>query len=251
MLSIALAALLVVCLTFSACQTVLPTPLLEVQEQAAGGTTVVFRVVIDRPGWLVLRPAVPAGEPVAGSELARAYLPDAGEYASITMAVGGAVVGNADVSASLHYDDPADQAFTFSPGSEDDPLVLVDSNEVTVSFTMRGVTPYVDVEDTGTGQGTVMIEVAIDRPGWLVLHPATGEAKPDSATVLASTHLAEAGVYPGFEVTVPADVARTYFAVLYYDDPADADFTYAAGGSEDPPVRVGGVAVEEAFTVGE
>ena len=235
MLRIALAAFLVVCLMLSACKTVMPTPLLEVQEQSVEDATVVFRAAIDMPGWLVLHPATPAGELDVTSELARVYLPDAGEYASITMGVGGVVVGDADV-------------FTYTAVGAEDPPVTVEDSEVTVSFTMQGITPYVEVEVTGTGEGVVTIEVAIDKPGWLVLHPPTLEGEPDADTVLARTYLADAGIYPGFEVTVPAG---TYYPVLHYDDPADAEFTFVSGGTGDPPVRVGGIAVEEAFTVGE
>jgi len=223
-----LAALLIASLALSACQEkkVIPTPILDVQEQAAEGGTVVFQAAIDGPGWLVLHPTTPAGEPDASSEIARAYLPKAGEYARITMSVGDAVVGDADVVARLYYDDPADQAFTFSPGGEEDPLVFVDDSTVTVSFTVRGVTPHIEVDDTSALQGTVVIKVVIDKPGWLVLRPPTAEGKPDTLTLLSSTYLAAAGVYPGFEVTLPVDVARSYFAVLHYDDPADGEFSY-------------------------
>lgn len=251
MLRITTVVFLAVCLLLSACQTVVPSPLLEVQDQSAEDATVVFRAAIDRPGWLVLYTATSGGQPDTSAQLVHASLAEAGEYASITMTIGDAIIGDATAFAVLHYDDPADGEFTFAPGGSDDPEVSVEGEVVSVSFTVRGVSPYVEVQDEGVQDGTVMINAAIDRPGWLVLHTATSEGVPDAAMVLSSTYLAAPGVYPGFEVTVPTDVARTYFVVLYYDDPADGEFTFAPGGTDDPPVKVGGSAVEEAFTVGE
>jgi len=251
MLKVILAVLLIACLVLSACQTVLPTPLLEVVDQSTEDAVITFRVVIDKPGWLVLHPTTPAGGPDTSAEIARAYLPEQGEYASIDMAVGGAVVSDTVVTAMLYYDDPADEAFTFSPGGDDDPLVRVEDEVVMVSFTMQGLSPYVEVDSTGAGDGTVIIEACIDKPGWLVLRPVTLAGEPDTSTVTAITPLATAGVYPGFEVTLSATPARSYYAILYYDDPADGEFTFTSGGTDDPPVKVDGSTVEEAFTAGE
>ncbi|HUV43622.1 MAG TPA: hypothetical protein VMW13_02210 [Dehalococcoidales bacterium] len=251
MVKVILAVVLIACLVLSACQTILPTPLLEVVDQSTEDAIITFRVVIDKPGWLVLRPTTPAGGPDTSAEIARAYLPEQGEYASIDMAVGGAVVIDTDVIAMLYYDDPVDEAFTFSPGGEGDPVVMVEEEVVMVSFTMQGLSPYIEVDNTDAGSGTVIIKACIDKPGWLVLHTLTLEGEPDTSSVLATTPLAAAGVYPGFEVTLSATPARSYYAVLYYDDPADDEFTYIAGGTEDPPVKVDGSTVEEVFTVGE
>lgn len=251
MLRIITVVFLAVCLLLPACQTVVPSPLLEIQEQSAEDATIVFRAAIDKPGWLVLYRATSGGQPDASAELVHASLAEAGEYASITMTIGDAIIGDATVFAVLHYDDPADGGFTFTAVGTDDPQVSVEGEVVSVSFMVQGVSPYVEVQDEGVQDGTVTIKAAIDRPGWLVLHTATPEGEPDTAAVLSSTYLAAPAVYPGFEVTVPADVARTYFAVLYYDDPADSEFTFVTGGTDDPPVSVDGSAVEDAFTVGE
>jgi len=252
MLRLMLALLLVACLMLSACQTVMPTPALEVQSQSAEDGTVVFSAAIDGPGWLVLHPAKPGGGPDATTELARAYLPDAGTYGSIKMTLGGAAIGDTAVVAMLHYDDPVDSKFTFAAGKTDDPAVEVEGAAVMVSFTIQGIFPVVEVVETDVELGTVVLKAVIDRAGWLVLHPATAQGTPDTATAAASILLAAAGVYPGFEVSLPTGAAaRSYFAVLYYDNPADEEFTFAPGGTDDPPVKVGGVAVEDVFTVGK
>jgi hypothetical protein len=250
MLKIILAVFLIACLVLSACQTVLPTPLLEVVDQSTEDATITFRVVIDKPGWLVLRPTTPTGDPNTSAVITRAYLPEQGEYASIDMKVGGAVVSDTVVIATLYYDDPVDEVFTFMAGGDDDPPVTVEDEVVAVSFTLKGLSPYVEVDDTSAVSGTVIIKVGIDKPGWLVLHAVTVAGEPDTSTVLAATPLAAAGVYPGFEVTLPAQPARSYYAVLYYDDPADGEFTFTSGGTDDPPVEVDSNIVEEAFTVG-
>lgn len=251
MLKVMLAVLLITCLVLSACETVRPTPLLEVVDQSTEDAIITFQVVIDKPGWLILHPTTPAGGPDTSAEIARAYLPEWGEYASIDMAVGGAVVSDTAVTAMLYYDDPVDEAFTFSAGGNDDPPVRVEDEVVMVSFTIQGLTPYIEVDDKGAGDDTVIIKACIDKAGWLVLHPVTLAGEPDTSTVSAITPLATASVYPGFEVTLPATSARSYYAILYYDDPADGEFTFTSGGTDDPPVKVDGSTIEEAFSVGE
>jgi len=245
------AAFLVLCLVLSACKTVVPSPLLELKGQGEEDGTIVFRVAIDKPGWLVLHPASPAGEPETGSVLTRAYLSEAGEYASVNVKMGGAVVGDTGAVAALYYDDPADQNFDYVPGGEQDPPVTVEGEEVALSFTIEGISPYVTVEDTDTRDGAVAIEAGIDGPGWLAVYPATAAGKADTSRLLASTYLPRAGTYPGFDVTVPADTARTYFAVIHYDDPADEEFTFTPAGADDPRVEIDGSAVQDYFTVGQ
>ena len=251
MVKVSLAVFLVACLVLSACQTVLPTPLLEVVDQSTEDAVITFRVVIDKPGWLILHPTTSAGGPDTSAEIARAYLPEQGEYANIDMTVGSTVVSDTDVIAMLYYDDPIDEAFTFSAGGDDDLPVRVEDEVVMVSFTMQGLSPYIEVDKTDGGDGTVIIKARIDKPGWLVLHPVTLAGDPDTSTVTAIAPLAAAGVYPGFEVTLSATPARSYYAVLYYDDPADGEFTFVSGGTDDPPVKVDGNIVEDAFTAGE
>ncbi|HEY90534.1 MAG TPA: hypothetical protein G4O07_01750 [Dehalococcoidia bacterium] len=241
---------LIACLLLSSCQAVIPEPLIEVLDEDTEGASVSFRVAIDKPGWLVLHPAATGGGPDAGSEITRAYLAEAGEYAKITMPVTDAIIGNVDGFAMLHYDEPADEAYTFAPGGDDDPPVTVDDAVLMAPFTMHGATPYIEVQDSGAGDGVITIKVGIDKPGWLVLRTATAEGRPDVTVLTASTYLSAAGVYPGFEVTLPTTPARPYFAILYYDDPADGEFTHTSIGTDDPAVQVQGAGIEEAFTIG-
>ncbi len=250
MVKIIPALLLIACLLLSSCQAVIPEPLIEVLDEDTKDASVSFRVAIDKPGWLVLHPAATGGGADFSKEITRAYLAEAGEYAKITMPVTDAIIGDIDGFALLHYDEPADGTYTFSAGGDDDPPVTVDDTALMVPFTMRGATPYIEVQDSGAGDGVITIKVGIDRPGWLVLRTATSEGKPDITNLTASTYLSAAGVYPGFEVTLPTTQARSYFAMLYYDDPEDGEFTYTSTGTDDPTVQVRGAAVEEAFTIG-
>jgi len=253
MVKVILAVFLVACLVLSACQTVLPTPLLEVVDQSTEDSVITFRVVIDKPGWLVLHPTTPAGGPDTSAEITRAYLPEQGGYASINMAVGSTVSSDTDVIAMLYYDDPVDEAFTFSPGGDDDPPVMVEDEVVTVSFTIQGLSPYIEVDNTGAGDGTIIIKAGIDKPGWLVLRPTTPAGGPDTSAELFRAYLPEQGEYTSINITVEGAVVSdtAVAAVLYYDDPADGEFTFISGGTDDPPVKVDGSTVEEAFTVGE
>jgi len=243
---------LAVCLlALSACQTVLSPPMLEIQGQSVEDNTVIIKAVIDGPGWLVLHPATAEGEPDTGTALARAYLPTSGEYSDISMTVAGTVFGETTVFVILYYDDPADGEFTFSPGMDDDPPVMVEDEIAAVSFTMSGISPYVAVQDDGIEDGTITVKAAIDRPGWLVVRPATPLGKPDTSKELGHIPLAEPGEYPGIKVTVPTGTAGEYviFVMLYYDDPEDGEFTFSPGGVEDPPVEVEGSTVQKALRV--
>jgi len=250
MLRIVVAVFLIAGLMLSSCQTVIPEPLIELLDEASEGTSISFKVAIDKPGWLVLHPVAPGGGFDASEEITRAYLSEAGEYAEIAVPVAEALIGDMDAFAMLHYDEPADGTYTFKPGGTDDLPVLVDEVPMMVSFTMKGTSPYIEVQDSGAGDGVITIKAGIDKPGWLVLRTATAEGKPDESVVTASVQLAEAGIYPGFEVTLPTTPARQYFAILYYDDPADGEFTYTSTGTDDKAVQVQGSVVEEAFTIG-
>ena len=112
------------------------------------------------------------------------------------------------------------------------------------------VTPAVSVSDQETGGETITVEsVAVDRPGWLVVHPAA-DGGPDAATYLAAVSL-DPGRSTGLEVSLNRSLAedRTLYAMLHYDDPDDGSFTFAPGRGDDPPVEVDGETVVESFRV--
>ena len=188
-----------------------------------------------------------------GAELARAYLAASGEYADIVMRVAATTIGEMDVFATLHYDDPADRQFTYATGGVSDALVRADSVDITASFALQGTPPYVDVETVSAEAGTYTVKVATDRAAWLVLRPSTAEGTPDTSEELARTGFSGAGEYPDIDVTIPADTVPTLavFAVLHYDSPADGLYTYTPTNGEDPPAEYGGVALRKAFTLAQ
>lgn len=113
-----------------------------------------------------------------------------------------------------------------------------------------GVTPAVSVSDQETDGGAVAVEsVAVDGPGWLVVHPAANGG-PDAATYLAAVPL-DPGRSTDLTVALERSLERdqTLYAMLHYDDPGDDSFTFAPGRGDDPPVAVDGEGVVESFRV--
>ena len=114
--------------------------------------------------------------------------------------------------------------------------------------TSASVTPAVSASDQPTDGETVTVgRVAVDRPGWLVVHPEA-DGGPDATTYLAAAPL-DPGRHTDLRVTLnrPLEADRTLYAMLHYDDPADGNFTFAPGRGDDPPVAAGGETVVDSF----
>ena len=247
---------IVACLfVLSACQATI-APMLEVPDQSIEDGEVNINAAIDAAGWLVLHPATAAGTPdTTSEELSRTYLSGAGEWtdaegtdiqATVPLLVG----GERTIFARLYYDDPADRKFEPSSDNSSDPPVTIDSGIVQASFIVPGISPYIEIEQGSTVRKFIF-RVGIDAPGWLLLHPETTEGEPDTSTILVGTMFREAGHQRAFNVTIPGTVeaGSTIYAMLYYDDPLDEEFTYTPDGDEDLPVQVDGSDVIESFEV--
>jgi len=228
-------------------------PALRVETQdLTDGTMVISSLVMDRPGWLVIHPSTGAGEPDASRALTQVYM-SAGEYADVSVPLS-EVTGEMNVFAMLHYDQPADQSYTFQPGGSDDPPVMVEGNVVVQAVTLRGMepAPAIEVEGQEVQDGAVVVaRVMIDKPGWLVLHPEAQGGGPDAAAALALLYFDAPGEYRDIEAPFTSNLTgeQTVYAMLHYDDPADGDYTFAPGETDDPPVIVEGNIVVRPFTV--
>lgn len=115
-----------------------------------------------------------------------------------------------------------------------------------VTATAGSVKPSVTVNDQTTdGSYVVVAEAAIDKPGWVGVHPTTsdGRMKPH-------THVGHAMLPVGQHQDVRSELDSTHkkggklFVVLHYDDPADGKLTYPDG---DPAVTVDGNLVRDSF----
>jgi hypothetical protein len=107
--------------------------------------------------------------------------------------------------------------------------------------------PALSVDDQTTdGSQVIVAAVAIDGPGWLVIHPEADDGGPNAGAVLGRRQLS-----PGTDTDVtidldsPASTHRTLYAMLHYDDPADGEFTFPTSG--DPAVTNAGGLVVTAF----
>ena len=65
------------------------------------------------------------------------YFAVPGEYTGVNMSVAN-ITGELTLFAMLHYDDPADGEYTFSPDKAEDPPVKVNGNTVMKAFRVRG-----------------------------------------------------------------------------------------------------------------
>lgn len=245
---------IVACLfVLSACQATI-IPMLDVPDQSIEDGKVNINAAIDAAGWLVIHPATAAGEPDTSEELSRSYLAAAGEWAdadnAIQVTVPLLVGGERTIFARLYYDDPTDRTFEPSADNSSDPPVTTESGIVQASFIVPGIAPYIEIEQSTTTR-KVTFTVGIDAPGWLIMRPETTEGEPDTSVVLQSFYFPEAG-QSEFSVTLPStfEAGLTIYALLYYDDPLDEEFTYAPDGVDDPPVQVDGSDVIESFEVG-
>jgi len=108
--------------------------------------------------------------------------------------------------------------------------------------------PSLEVYDQDVQGNAVSIpKAAIDKAGWLVLHGATSEGKPDPASNLAVVRLGGPGEYLNIKVPLYVLGERTIFAMLHYDNPVDGAFTFSTGKADDPPVTVEGNVLVKSF----
>lgn len=122
---------------------------------------------------------------------------------------------------------------------------------ITAAACQRTPLPSLEVLDQDTENNMVTIHrISIDKPGWVILHPATPEGEPDLDARLLRIYI-NPGEYIGISAPLAITITgeQTIFAVLYYDDPADTEFTFSPDGTDDPPVEVGGNALVKPFKV--
>jgi hypothetical protein len=107
-------------------------PYLEIEQSATTGK-VTFTVGIDAPSWLILHPETAEGEVDTSIVLTRALFTGAGKY-TLTVTLPDTVEAGETIYAALHYDDPADEEFTYTPSGDDDLRVQAEGSDVVESF---------------------------------------------------------------------------------------------------------------------
>lgn len=204
---------------------------------------------IDEDGWIVIHPEAEGGGPNGQVTLAQKQL-SAGEYSDIELTLDTVLAGEHTVYAMLHYDDPAEGAFTFPQNG--DPAVTKDGTPVVKPFsvTLRGeVTPSLSVTDQETsGERVTVPSTAIDQTGWLVIHPEAAGGGPNGGVTLATSQL-QPGLYAdvGLQLDEPITESQTLYAMLHYDDPTDDEFTFPENG--DPAVTSDGSPIVKPFEI--
>jgi hypothetical protein len=245
-------ACIVACLfILSACQTSI-TPALDIPLQSVEeGGKVSINASIDAIGWLVLHPATKDGSPDTSVVLKKTYLTGAGEWTDIQITVPMTVGEERTIFARLYYDNPVDRIFDPSSDNTTDPVVTTESGIVQDSFTVAGIPPYIEIEQSAT-TGKVTFTIGLDAAGWLIIRPETTGGEMDTSVILAKALFTGAGEYD-LTITLPGTVeaGETIYAALHYDDPADEAFTYTPSGDDDPPVQAEGSDVIESFEVSD
>lgn len=223
---------------------------LSVSDQTTDNRTVTIpSATIDGEGWVVVHPESMDGGPNPKVTLATRQLA-AGEYSDIELMLDTVHTGDHTVYAMLHYDDPADGEFTFPKNG--DPPVMNDGNPIVNPFTVTlsgMVTPELSVRDQKTeGDSLIVPRAALDKAGWLVIHPEAENGGPNGKVTLATRQL-QPGLYA--DVTIELDESmsesQTVYAMLHYDDPADGEFTFPQNG--DPAVKIDGSPAVKPFDV--
>ncbi|MDY6779916.1 MAG: PGF-CTERM sorting domain-containing protein [Halobacteria archaeon] len=115
------------------------SPSITVNAQATqGGEVVVETANIDRAGWVVIHPDIGTREDIVGDVnpsqiLGKTYI-TAGTNTDVTVNLSQNLVQNQSLYAMLHYDDPADQRFTFALNRSQDPPVKSGNETVVKHF---------------------------------------------------------------------------------------------------------------------
>jgi hypothetical protein len=130
-------------------------------------------------------------------------------------------------------------------------IILIVACLFALSACQVKITPKLEIPDQSIEDGEVSINLAIDKVGWLVLHPATTDGRPDTSEALSTKYFTAAGEYNNIEATVPLLIGqdRTIFAVLYYDDPIDRQFEPSSDNTSDPQVTNESGALQVSFTL--
>lgn len=213
------------------------------------GTVTIPEASIDGAGWLVVHPEASGGGPNGKVTLAERNL-EAGTHTDISLTLDTLREGDQTVYAMLHYDDPADDEFTFPENG--DPPVTSDGNPVVKPFTVTGTgsfSPALSVTDQESdGSSVVVPRTTIDQAGWLVIHPEAEGGGPNGGVTLAERRL-DPGTYRSVSLALSESIStdQTLYAMLHYDDPADDEFTFPENG--DPPVTSGGNPLVKPFSV--
>ncbi len=252
----------------------------------------ISKVTIDRAGWIALYRAQSGnvtGNQTANQTAAQTPQPDlsrvlgktylrAGNYTDVQIVIDNVSenISQGDtLCAVLHYDQPADQRFTFTPQNNQDPIVQIGGQRIIKCFTVSRVLregereqirPAVTVDDQAisTNRTIIIARVTIDRPGWLVLYPATEtaspnltaeRARPDVLSPLGRTYV-DAGTTTDVQMILAQNATanltaagKIICAVLHYDQPADRQFTFTTENNQDPAVKLAGQDVQDCFTI--
>lgn len=96
----------------------------EPQVSPDGQEVVIETVELDDDGWVVIHPEDPvnAHEPDTAEVQGKTYV-EAGSHSNVSVNLSSELILNQSLYAMLHYDDPADETFTFLTNEGEDPPV--------------------------------------------------------------------------------------------------------------------------------
>lgn len=96
---------------------------IDADSQPTQGENVTIRdATIDQDGWVVIHPEGDQFSPNGGEVYGKRYL-EAGSHENVTVNLSTTLLLNQSLFAMLHYDDPADEEFTFPNDPSEDPPV--------------------------------------------------------------------------------------------------------------------------------
>lgn len=221
-----------------------PTGSITAEDQTISQNTIVVQsVTVGQDSWLVARNAGEEGETGIVSEAVFLEGPDTHTNVELTLTSDANLSGEEggdDIVLMLHRD--AGTAGTFEYDATTDPDTPIrDGTGANVSETITIMGPSLMAEDNQVvteNNEVTFSSVNTAGNGWIALY-GTNEDGTINEDVILGRRYVEAGTWENF--TVPFDdpdfdySGFTIFPRLYHDDPADQEFTFTPGGTEDLP----------------
>ena len=198
------------------------------------------RVTVEEAGWLVARNAGSEGESEIVSE---PYALSPGDNTDVVLnlttaaTLSGSEEGD-DIVLMIHTDD-GDQEYSFD-GESGDPIWTDDQGDP-VSYSVNVTTPSLSGEDAQTiteNNEVTFSSVNTGSNGWVVLYGEGDDGEVDWDAPIGSQYV-EAGTSEDVLVPFNEDYAfesgQNVYSRLHIDSPADEEFGFTAGGTDDLP----------------
>jgi hypothetical protein len=225
-----------------------PTGSITVQDQQtlSQNTIIVQSVTVGQDSWLVARNA---GEEAEAGIVSESVWLEEGTHTNVELALTSDAnltgeEGGDDIVIMLHRDAGVSGTFEYETTSGPDSPIQNAAGE-NVSETVNVTAPSLmamDNQMVTENNEVTFSSVNTLNDGWVVLYGENEDGTINEDEILGSGFV-EAGTWEDFTVAFDDPdfdySGYTIYPRLFNDDPADGEFTYTPGGTEDLPERYG------------